>query len=178
MPQYLPGDARITEGRLTQSVVDSALQTVAEVLGENESERRLQIRDNLLNAAQAYLDSVDRSRVADGAAFRRFVESSPDHAAALADLEGLERLLDQLKLLALTDFELNKAWRQIASSITDPRLPSSALRRAIEAGDPSQEPTPDEMPSDISDEEADDPGLEAPADTDEPAEVEADPGRR
>ncbi|MBX3366323.1 MAG: filamentous hemagglutinin N-terminal domain-containing protein [Phycisphaeraceae bacterium] len=178
MPQYLPGDARITEGRLTQSVVASALQTVAEVLGENESERRLQIRDNLLNAAQAYLDTVDRSRVADGAAFRQFVESSPEHAGAMADLEGLSRLLDQLKLLALTDFELNKAWQQIASSITDRRLPASTLRRAIEAGDSSADPSTDTLPSDVTDDLGADPDEDAPADMEEEAEVEADAGQR
>lgn len=132
IPDYKPRDTRITESRLTQSVVASALQTVAEVLGENNSERRAQLKEHLLNAADAYLETTDEVRVTDGVAFRRFVESSPEHADALADLQGLERLFAQLRLLALTDFELEKAWQQISSSITDRRLPPTYLRQAVE----------------------------------------------
>lgn len=141
VPDYKPRDTRITESRLTQSVVTSALQTVAEVLGENNSERRIQMKENLLRSVEAYLETVDEVRVADGVAFRRFVESSPEHVATLNDLEGLARLFEQLRLLALTDFELDKAWQQISSSITDRRIPAARLREAIEPERAASEPS-------------------------------------
>lgn len=132
VPDYSRRRTQITESRLTQSVVTSALQTVAEVLGENNSDRRIQLKENLLAAADAYLETADASQVTDGIAFRRFVESSPEHINALRDLEGLARLFEQLRLLALTDFELDKAWQQISSSITARRLPAARLREAVE----------------------------------------------
>lgn len=169
VPDYSRRRTQITESRLTQSIVASALQTVAEVLGESNSERRIQMKENLLAAADAYLESVDASLVTDGVAFRRFVESSPEHTNALNDLDGLARLFDQLRLLALTDFELDKAWQTISSSITARRLPAARLREAVEpelaanSADEIDEPTDDAEPS-TENESADDaePGDVAP----------------
>lgn len=124
------------------------------------------MKEHLLNAADAYLETTDEVRVTDGVAFRRFVESSPEHADALADLQGLERLFAQLRLLALTDFELEKAWQQISSSITDRRLPPTYLRQAVE---PDRGIAPDEDPELLEDPPVED----APVDEDSPAEEAA-----
>ncbi len=169
IPDYKPRDTRITESRLTQSVVTSALQTVAEVLGENNSERRAQLKEHLLNAADAYLETTDEVRVTDGVAFRRFVESSPEHSDALADLQGLERLFAQLRLLALTDFELEKAWQQISSSITDRRLPPTYLRQAVE---PNRSISTDEEAEFDEGTPIEEPPVDAEPTTEEPAMAE------
>ncbi len=124
----------VTEGRLTQSIVASTLQTAREVLGDADSDRRRELKARIALAAEMYMEKEDTAQVEDGQAFRALIDSEPALEGARSELAGLARLFQQLRLLGLTDFELGQAWRVISDDIRPDGVSSEVLRAVIEPG--------------------------------------------
>jgi hypothetical protein len=94
-------------------------------------ERTGQVGQELGEAAGRYFTLTQATDV-DPAAFRNYLETTPDEQATLAKVRQLENLLADIRRLGLAEVEYRQARARVLSQIASEKLPADVLAKAIE----------------------------------------------
>jgi hypothetical protein len=127
---------RFGERQFAATRVDiNAVQRVANAYlsGVGAPEQATAAAQALSGAATRYMTLSQASDV-DPAAFRSYLESTPDEQATLAQIQQLERLLADLKGLGLPPVEYRQARAALLSKLASDSLTPELIARTVEKG--------------------------------------------
>jgi hypothetical protein len=86
---------------------------------------------NLSEAANRYFTLSQASNL-DPAAFRNYLETTPDEQATLAQVQKLEALLADVKKLGLPAVEYRQTRARLLASMASDRVPADVLAKTVE----------------------------------------------
>jgi len=102
------------------------------IFGEPDADRTPEIADDLARAARQWT-TLQRAAEVDPAAFRDWVQSSPDHAALARRIGQIESLCADLKKLGLSEPEFRQAKLRLLKPLaTDPAMTVDRLMQVME----------------------------------------------
>jgi hypothetical protein len=124
--ECMPGaPTAATDSRVTSAAAQGALLAYRELFIE-----LIPLRAMLAEAARSYR-SLNPAIPFSGPAFRGFLESGMGRPAALAYVQGLAGLFDELEKMDLRHRDLEDAWFQILEEIVPPSVDLYEFARAV-----------------------------------------------
>ncbi|HUT32660.1 MAG TPA: hypothetical protein VNE39_04195, partial [Planctomycetota bacterium] len=128
-PQH--SDYTVAAARLPDDLVQETVGTYRRVFEKEGKYQDTEARSLLQKAFDAYKATTTE---VDPLAFRRFVENTPEQAAALQLMNELRRLFAQTANLGLTSIQIRNAEQLVVRGITPTGLTPEQLVRAIKGG--------------------------------------------
>ncbi len=132
-------DSRITQNRLSPDAVDRVVAAYRAVMVSESRDpqsglsirarRDGEIRTNIDASWKRYAQAAGAK--ADALGFRAYLESVPNEAQTLADIDGLRDLFKQIGALGLTPAEARAARAHILQQVTPQSITSEQLENAI-----------------------------------------------
>ncbi len=126
-------DRKVPASRLPNTLLEKAVATYRAIFWENwEEEGKRKYRgDALLSLLKNAFNAAKRAGKTEPAAFREFLEKTPDQAEALALLNNLRVLFSQISALGLTEIQQTESERLLLRDIVPTGMTVDNLREAI-----------------------------------------------
>jgi filamentous hemagglutinin family protein len=128
-PDPMTGQRPITVSRLRRESVLLALQDYEALFGPDDQQQQAHAKRVLEQAWDDYEQGA--SDAIDPTTFRDFLAGRDDQADALAYMNGLTSLFDQIRIMGLTPREIRASAKQVLEPITPPNMRRDQLERAV-----------------------------------------------